>query len=538
MSGKIWTTEELDYIKDNIDSLSFKEIALQLGKTESSVQLKANRIGLKRGKKAQKANNLSSDDSLKHVFKSIKNRAYSKNYSNYIGNGIVEEWKIFSNFRDWAIQYWSKTKRLRVIDNNKPFGPDNCIFVEVSEIASENSLKGLDKKKETCLEKYGKENFTQTEEYLEKKKKTSQEKYGVDHPVQCKEIQDKIKQTCLGKYGAENPFMNKEIQEKARKTFKKNTGYDHPSQDPIIRQKQIDTLIQKYGTVTPSINGKTENELRNWINSLGFSFKEDWKILSGKQLDLYDIDQKLAIEYCGLYWHTELSPEPRTKNYHYNKYLKCKEQNIQLITIFSDEWIKRQNQVKSFLKARLGIYDNTYYARNCIVKEIHKDIANSFIDEFHIQGKKNSKKYFGITYNDELLGIISFALHHRDSSKLILDRMVFRDGIRIIGGVSKIITHSIDWILSEGFTQIITWSDNRWTEGFSYERSGFILDKELGPDYSYVFLANPRKRFSKQSMKKKDINCPSNITELEFTKELGYARIWDCGKKRWIYNIK
>jgi hypothetical protein len=66
---------------------------------------------------------------------------------------------------------------------------------------------------------------------------------------------------------------------------------------------------------------------------------------------------------------------------------------------------------------------------------------------------------------------------------------------------------------------------------------GFILEKELAPDYSYVLLSNPKIRIPKQKMKKKNINCPKNKTESEFTKELGYSRIWDCGKKRWVFNF-
>jgi len=44
-------------------------------------------------------------------------------------------------------------------------------------------------------------------------------------------------------------------------------------------------------------------------------------------------------------------------------------------------------------------------------------------------------------------------------------------------------------------------------------------------------------RFSKQSFKKKNKNIPGHITEREWCVKNGYARIWDCGKKRWIYEL-
>jgi G:T-mismatch repair DNA endonuclease (very short patch repair protein) len=57
--------------------------------------------------------------------------------------------------------------------------------------------------------------------------------------------------------------------------------------------------------------GKTQKELEEWLNSFGFNFKSDHKLLkNGKQIDMYDPIKKLAIEYCGLHWHHECSKEP------------------------------------------------------------------------------------------------------------------------------------------------------------------------------------------------------------------------------------
>jgi hypothetical protein len=65
---------------------------------------------------------------------------------------------------------------------------------------------------------------------------------------------------------------------------------------------------------------------------------------------------------------------------------------------------------------------------------------------------------------------------------------------------------------------------------------GFALDETLNPDYSYV---NGNKRISKQSCKKSsiakkwpEIYSPEK-TEAAMMKEVGYPRIWDCGKIRW-----
>jgi hypothetical protein len=87
-----------------------------------------------------------------------------------------------------------------------------------------------------------------------------------------------------------------------------------------------------------------------------------------------------------------------------------------------------------------------------------------------------------------------------------------------------------------GYEKIVSWSDNRWSEGKVYEALGFYLEEELGPDYSYV---KDRQRISKQSCQKKHLFKKGAVgdTELEMAKSLGYSRIWDCGKKRWVLDI-
>lgn len=54
--------------------------------------------------------------------------------------------------------------------------------------------------------------------------------------------------------------------------------------------------------------------------------------------------------------------------------------------------------------------------------------------------------------------------------------------IKCICGASKLIKNSIKHINSE----IITWSDIRWTEGELYRTCGFEFDGDLKPDYSYI----------------------------------------------------
>lgn len=76
--------------------------------------------------------------------------------------------------------------------------------------------------------------------------------------------------------------------------------------------------------------------------------KNDKKVLNGKELDIYIPSKNLAIEYNGLYWHSDKAtlekndiPNKETRMYakyrHIEKTKLCKEKNIRLIHIFEDD---------------------------------------------------------------------------------------------------------------------------------------------------------------------------------------------------------
>lgn len=70
-----------------------------------------------------------------------------------------------------------------------------------------------------------------------------------------------------------------------------------------------------------------------------FGFKyihRDRKAVKGYEIDISLRSQKIGIEYCGLYWHSQ---KHKSKNYHFEKWKACWEAGVRLITIFEDEWL-------------------------------------------------------------------------------------------------------------------------------------------------------------------------------------------------------
>lgn len=425
-----------------------------------------------------------------------------------------------------------------------------------------------EKQKETCLEKYGVKNYSQTNEYIEKRNKTNLEKYGFENPMQnpnclkkrnetnlerygknnytqTEQYKEDLKKTCLKKYGVDHPSKSKGNRDKARKTNLEKYGKDNYAKTQEFKEKYYKTCMEKYGVPNAlclkqnQIYGKTQKEIQDWLNSFGFNFQSNYSILKKQELDLYDQDLKIAIEYCGLFWHNEMSPQPRMRKYHYDKYLACKKENIRLLTIFEDEWKNKKEQCKNFILSIIGQQKEKLFARKCEIREATKKEFGDFCAKNHIQGKNGlGLKFFVLINNNDIVGGMSFGKHHRGNQNIIvLDRMCFKSDVQVVGGASKLFKKCKEWAIENKYNKIISWSDNRWSIGNVYEKLGFQLAEELGPDYSYVDVKSPTKRLSKQSQKKSNTNCPSNMTEKQWSTENGLARIWDCGKKRWEMKI-
>lgn len=133
-------------------------------------------------------------------------------------------------------------------------------------------------------------------------------------------------------------------------------------------KQRCDSHRSGIGCSKCSNNGisKEETELKDFLNSLDIKIIEnDRMILEGKELDIFIPSHNIAIEYNGLYWHSEQYID---KNYHLNKTEACEAKGIQLIHIFEDEWLYKQDIVKSRLKNILGLTQNKIWARKCEIK--------------------------------------------------------------------------------------------------------------------------------------------------------------------------
>ena len=132
----------------------------------------------------------------------------------------------------------------------KPLVFKGIFFKFCSNICAQSSDEIKQKIKQTCLEKYGVDNYNKTKESKEKIKQTCLEKYGVEYFWQSDECKEKIKQTCLEKYGVDSPLKSKKIRNKGKQTCLEKYGVDNPAKLEENKEKVKQTCLKKYGTIS------------------------------------------------------------------------------------------------------------------------------------------------------------------------------------------------------------------------------------------------------------------------------------------------
>lgn len=173
----------------------------------------------------------------------------------------------------------------------------------------------------------------------------------------------KRKETITEKYGSVESYYS-DILSKMRLTHLERYGVDHPMHYPEFARKSIKTRIERYPDnyflSNPSVE---EKEVLEYANSFGFTFSSNWDVLYGRQLDMYCKELGLAIEYNGLYYHSE-----RTKDrlYHYNKFMDCFKRGICLIFIWSDDWKFKNEFCRQLIKSVITKSDHPLRASEII----------------------------------------------------------------------------------------------------------------------------------------------------------------------------
>lgn len=123
----------------------------------------------------------------------------------------------------------------------------------------------LQKSKQTCLEKYGDENFRN----LEKSRQTSMSRYGVSNVMKSEEKRQQSINTRMNKYGGcgnASPISK----QKYKDTCKARYNHDNPMKNDSIQQKLFENNLKKFGSISPfSLQSVKDKSIQTCIERYG-----------------------------------------------------------------------------------------------------------------------------------------------------------------------------------------------------------------------------------------------------------------------------
>jgi len=394
------------------------------------------------------------------------------------------------------------------------------------------------------------------------------ENYGVENPSYSNELKEKRKTTILERYGVENYFQTekviKNIKENNRKRTKKyllsnysylnflNIDFDNKEytilcdkgHDYIINSSLFSNRVKcktELCTICNPINQHTsglEIQLLSFIeeNYTGVIETSDRDVIKPLELDIYLPNLKLAFEFNGLYWHNELNKD---NNYHLNKTDNCFKKGVQLTHIWEDDWLYKQDIVKSIILNKIGKTPNRIYARKCEIKVIEDNkLIRKFLDDNHLQGFVGSSIKLGLYYENELVSLMTFGKKRKSQNSSSVEgefeliRFCNKLNTNVIGGASKLFKH---FTKNYFFKKIISYADRSHSNGKLYENLGFELSHISKPNYYYVVDGVRKYRFGyrKDVLVKEGFDLDKS--EHQIMIERGIYRIYNSGNYKYIF---
>lgn len=295
---------------------------------------------------------------------------------------------------------------------------------------------------------------------------------------------------------------------------------------------------------------KGEDDVMTFVKSLGFedAVRRDRQTIRPMELDIYIPSRKLAIEYCGMYWHsTATLTDVQARQKHVVKYRACEDQGVHLVTLYETEWESRRDAVEKTLAHLLGKSGRTVAARSCEIVAPAAAEASAFFKANHLQRAPASGVFVALKDETGIVACMAFskgASQRGNTAEGHWELLRYATSCAVPGGASRLFQA---FLRGHKPQSIVSFSDNRWFGGGMYQKLGFKLAEELKPDY---MVWDQRFGCRHKSLYKRD-EIPTRLreakmgevfvpetdprTEWQMEDLLGAGRIYDCGKKRWLW---
>ena len=236
------------------------------------------------------------------------------------------------------------------------------------------------------------------------------------------------------------------------------------------------------------------------------------------EFDMYTPSLQLAVEYHGLYWHMDDLGEKKD----YQKHQVASRSGIRVVQIYADEWENRQESITRLVTNLAHRNKSVRITPEFSFHSSTSTEARRFLDQYHYLGASSGAYNIEARYRGTLVGV--WVIQRRSTTEALWHRACWDHNYRAWNPHEKALKLAIEKLKAAGYTNMVTFSDNRFHTGDLYKKLGFGFEKNIDPDYGYT---NGRIRKSKQTFR-----VAAGVNELVEANKQGWHRVWDSGKKK------
>lgn len=285
--------------------------------------------------------------------------------------------------------------------------------------------------------------------------------------------------------------------------------------DPTMIQRKFKEF--KLGTPQRFAVATNEKEIVEYLTGLGIKvISNTRRIIPPLELDIFLPEFNIAIEHCGIYWH---SSKHKASDYHLHKLQKCVDKGVRLITLFEDEWTFNRKVVERVLFTILDrsqlLTDDFESVNDCDIQP-----ATQFVNDFSLD-TTSCDKVIGLQQDNVLHAIIDYTVQN---NVILINKVVSKVRILTIDAglqhLQQLYPHctTFEWVV-----------DSRWDDGKLCTQSGFVLDSILPPDFYWVKGLTRHHH----TMFTPDTTHNTPVSDTRKKGQPTWYHLFDCGKQKW-----
>jgi hypothetical protein len=276
------------------------------------------------------------------------------------------------------------------------------------------------------------------------------------------------------------------------------------------------------------VTSKGEKDLCDFVSSIynGKIIENSRNVIKPLEIDIYLPDLNIAIEYNGLYRHSETH---KSVKYHYNKWKLCLDIGIRLIHIWEHEWANKNELCKSYLhdiiiSGQTKICADKLEIRNVKIQE-HKE----FLEKYHFQEYFMAETCFGLyDHNNKLLQILS--LKTLDHGYYEIENLCTVPNTLISGGYKKLLKYVLSNI---HMVSLISYNNLDKFTWDIYNDMGFEMSDDIIESYFYI---KQKETVSANEFRQQHVSEKNDIslTESKIASSKGFTRVFHVGHSKHI----